>query len=293
MQHSAQRNIDHTHSGSLLVSAILEQDYATYPTPGDTVTSATQLIFQALQRITDDPTSLGTFQWETLYTDSYGAKYAQEVGLKYTDKDECKYTFQFASRMVPVWLARDPSLVQYSEAFEALSCLEVQAMRIAEHLAIGFDNFNATLPNHQKYPGSLAEKVRLGTCITRGLRYPALLFGQARPMLALGHFDRSFATPLWGSTHPGLRVRRSSDGIMQSIRQSSQGVAVIVGEKFAAATRGMFGYGTYHDVKTEQTTDDRFALVSFVHIADFPGDAQWLHEHLIEIQSLEHQFRAH
>lgn len=245
-------------------------------------------IREGMRRLTDDPHSLKSFAWHVLQEDLFGPKYHQEVGLKNTspDDDEKKFTFHYAPEMLSEREFKHAPFGDYQALFDALHDLDRWAQGIALAVAGCFDARNRKPGALKRYPGSLVQRLHQGRRIIRVLRYQQK--ANEAPD-AVMHIDRSLFTVHPWSSHPGLRFSTTPGKTLAVNETSISRAAVFPGEKFAAATRGAFGYGTPHGVRDERwekgtRTEDRYAIVCFTHPGPDTGDAAWLlaNRHLIE-----------
>ncbi len=251
-------------------------------------------IVEGMVKLTDDTTRHAHFPWEVILSDLYGKGYEQEVGLRRPEdnkRGERKFTFQYRPQMVPRLIERGTPVAEYQDFLTALYYLDEYTKSVAIAVAETFDETNRRRGNAITYPGSFAERLREGSCTIRVLRYLV----QKEEIITLDlpdaapHIDRSALTVHSWASHAGLRVF-GHDHTSQCVDETSFGsVAVFPGEKFAAITRGIFGYGTPHGVRDErrkagQRDGDRFAIVCFMHPIAKEKDAQWLlaNKHLIE-----------
>jgi hypothetical protein len=241
------------------------------------------LVRGGMQAITDDPHGLQKFPWRNLVEDAYGPKYAQEVGLKTTKTgdSESKWTFHYSYGIEAS--TSGPQLIEHAKFFDALRWFDHWSLAIALKVAQTFDAANRI---EQTYPGSMVQRLQSGTRVIRVLRYRKK--EDDKPDATM-HVDRSLFTIHAWSSHAGLRIR-SPDHTVCSIQETScEAAAVFPGEKYAAVTRGAFGFGTPHGVRDERRAtgirqEDRYAIVCFVHPETQLNDAEWLktNRHLIE-----------
>jgi len=136
--------------------------------------------------------------------------------------------------------------------------------------------------------GALGPRVNTGKCVTRVLRY---LPRAETADDATVHIDRSACTVHWKSTRQGLRIFDPNREVHEAKETADDTIAIFPGKKFAAVTRGVFGFGTPHGVKEHARivpgAEDRFALVSFVHIPLSINDVAWYLAHQNETDALE------
>jgi len=237
-------------------------------------------IRDSMKFITDNAARQAHFPWYDLIRDIYGKKYTQEVGLKSTQPDdsENKFTFHFAPGMMKSLWENNVPVLEYALFFKALHELDQWSLDIALAVAEMYDKTNRRHDGGPKYPGSMVQKIKAGSRIIRVLRYRKKNDDapDAKP-----HVDRSIFTVHAWSSHPGLKMF-SSNGMCLPVNETAHdSVAIFPGEKYAAVTRGLFGFGTPHGVRDERHTngtrdEDRYAIVCFVHPVSLKQDAEWL-----------------
>lgn len=239
------------------------------------------VIRAGMKKITETPELQEAFPFRVAGTDAYGDRYNMEVGLRQRNDRERKWWFQY---MPKAYLAPSPAQRKTGAFLGALHDLDKKAIEIAIALAECFDARNRRKNTSEKYDGSMAQRIRNGSCITRVLRYLSVdTVASAYP-----HVDRAAFTVHWGATHEGLVVFGPSGDRMRVRERSNDIVAVFPGEKFAAISRGSLGLGTPHGVKRDrEANEDRYAFVSFVHPEAVDGDVAWLLAHRSEIEERE------
>lgn len=238
-----------------------------------------------MERITDDVSLHEAFPWRTFELDAYGKMYRQEVGLSPPDasKDDRKFRFQFTPEMVPDVPPDALDVPEVRRMLQALGRIEARACTIAHAALESYDTENT---GGREYRGSLAALLHGGRCITRVLRYRDRT--DAAPD-AKPHIDRSLLTVHNWSSHPGLRVLTPHGNVRMVRETSPKSVTLFGGEKLFALSRGVLGFGTPHGVRDERRvhgtrSEDRYAIVSFVHPITRLCDANWLlaNRYLIE-----------
>lgn len=237
-------------------------------------------VLKGMYLMTEDKALGEQFPWHAYTADEYGRGYEQEVGLEHKVDDEKKWKFQYMSAAYGRGETAPSALKPF---FCALHELESEALALVLALAEEFDDRNRAKSTMHKYPGRLKSKLARATCVTRILRYPKWIHATQR---AKTHIDRSFMTAHWFGTHEGLMLY-TPNGAWERINETSCNNTVLFpGEKFAATTRSMLGtYGTPHGVWCDENlTEDRYAIVSFVHPQADNDDCAWLsqHKHLIK-----------
>lgn len=244
-------------------------------------------VLDGMRVLTEDGALASQFTWRAYTVDEYGKGYEQEVGLDYREDDERKWKFQYMSQAYGRGESGPAALRNF---FRCLGELEQHAIDMARALAVEIDERNASKTTLRKYPGSLHAKLRDATCVTRILRYPC---GTHATRRAKTHVDRSFMTAHWFGTHRGLKLYTPSGSWERIDETSFETMALFPGEKFAAATKGILGtYGTPHGVWCdEDLTEDRYAIVSFVHPGAFVQDCKWLLENKATIEAYEESLR--
>lgn len=260
--------------------AMNRNGYLEVPADSDFLRPRTNAIVAGMKLITDEPARHTHFPWRDLLVDCYGQKYTQEVGLRCSapDDSENKYTFHYNLGMMHELLKSGVPLPEYGPFFNALEELDQWSLTIALAVAGVYDDTNRRRVKKTGYPSSMVRKIMRGSRIIRVLRYRKK--DDAAPD-AKPHVDRSLFTVHAWSSHPGLKIC-APDGSWWPVNETAyNSVAVFPGEKFAAVTRGIWSFGTPHGVRDERRahgsrTDDRYAIVCFVHPEPLPDDAEWL-----------------
>jgi hypothetical protein len=193
-----------------------------------------------------------------------------------TVDDPLKDRFHYAARLLH--LLRPEDRTKYASFMSALDELSKSALSIVRQIAEEFDRVKAQHSRYKSYPGSLTERMYGAVAITRLLRY-----GKA---FAKVHRDRDGFSVHHYSSHSGLYLfdkKKKAHGIEETSPYSR---SVFTGEKFWAATRGLFGTAVPHGVEASAYIPPipRFAIVTFIHIALTPADVKWLSEHVKEIE---------
>lgn len=259
---------------------VLRHGFVEVPMSENWLTDNVNQVLKGMRLITEDRSLGSQFPWHAHMTDEYGKGYEQEVGLEHKEDDEKKWKFQYMS---DAYGRGEEASSELKSFFCALHELESEALALALALAEEFDDHNGAKSTMRKYPGRLRQKLLHATCVTRILRYPKWMHATQR---AKTHIDRSFMTAHWFGTHEGLMLH-TPRGTWERINETSCNNTVLFpGEKFAATTRSMLGtYGTPHGVWCDEAlTEDRYAIVSFVHPKADSDDCAWLsqHKHLIK-----------
>lgn len=205
-------------------------------------------------------------------------------GLVRRSDDEQKWFFHFYGSATEQHLrAAGAPVDDYAAFFASLHRMNAAAKARALDLARIYD---ARFPCPS---GPLAPRIERSLCLTRILRY--LHRGHSADNDATVHLDRNAITVHWVSTKPGLVIFDPLGEKHRAAELAHDRIAVFTGKKFAAATRGEHGFGTPHGVKDlERHTrfgEDRFAIITFVHLALSDGDVQWLKSHKAEMDALE------
>lgn len=239
------------------------------------------------------------FPWQIMETDGYGENYAQDIGFRPPEENkrgERKFTFHYLDSMVPLFASRGVPIHEYSDFLGALRQLSHYGMVIAMAVAEAFDNANRRAGS-EKYPGSLADRLRRGRFVIRILQY----LEQHQEVLAQDlpdaseHLDRGVFSPHFWSSEKGLYLFGPDRERHEAEETSFSAVTVFPGKKFAAATRGKFGYGTVHGVRDHRRggirNSDRIAIVGFAHPIALPGDVDWLLANKQAMEAWEKSFR--
>ena len=242
------------------------------------------VIQEGLTRMSNNPAHHEAFKEVILNTDEMG--WPQDSGLVRRSDSERKWFFHYCGDLTYSHLCASGAPVhEYENFFRALAKINARARIYAYQLAYAYDTY-FSCPS-----GPLAPRIKNAFCLTRALRYMSR--EETESYDAGIHFDRSFITPHWISTQPGLMLF-APDGTKHEARETSYDtIAMFPSKKFAAVTRGKHGFGTAHGVKNKlrhKTTEDRFALVSFVHIPLSPEDVAWLKSVSAQMEHAEKKY---
>lgn len=154
--------------------------------------------------------------------------------------------------------------------------LNMMAQLYASGIAAVFDEMNAERLGGC-YPGSMLSRVSLGSSVTRHLSYRPL--GDDPAPDAQVHRDRSCWTFHWRSSHRGLVLFDHAKMPVRPDETSCENLLVFPGTKFWSITRGKFGTGALHGVKSMRGAEDRHATVSFEHPYLTREDVLWHRAH--------------
>ncbi len=252
---------------------IVTRGFVEFSIDPDFLQSTVPSIIEGMVRMTTNPHHIDEFKVKILGTDEAG--WPQDSGLVKRSDDEKKWFFHYCGDTTYTHLERSGAPVYYYDTFfSALEKVNKQARLFALQFARQYDEVRAgTTPK-------LAPRVKNAYCLTRVLRY--LKRDEVEKNDANIHLDLSFMTVHWISTQPGL-VLFGPDGNQYRTQETAyDSVALFPGKKCAAVMRGEHGlgtYGTFHGVKNplrHVAKEDRFALVSFVHIPLSDEEAMWL-----------------
>ncbi len=272
---------DHTSAESLFRSGahifLKQNNFVELSANPAFVRSRTAAIQSGMETITSDPKLRELFPFYGHLVDGYGSKYQQETGLKHEQSDgENKFVFQYIDGV------DYPTDNHACRAFlRALS--EIDAM--GREYAIGLAECHDTaFGNAQPYEGTLVDRVRRGTSVTRVLRYLPVEDGASD---AYPHIDRGIISIHWKASHEGLYVFLP-DGSKTRVREcENDSVCAFFGRKYVAATQ-QIGNGCPHGVRYDRKPGkDRYSIVTFVHPAAVDSDVAWLLAHDAEIKAYE------
>lgn len=228
------------------------------------------VIQEGLMRMSNNRAHHTPFKEVILQKDEVG--WPQDSGLVQRSDDEKKWFFHYCGDLTYSHLVASGAPVhEYDNFFRALAMTNARARIYAYELARAYDG-QFSCPS-----GPLVPRVKNAFCLTRALRY--MPREETEDYDANIHFDRGFVTSHWMSTQPGLALFGPDGRKYEAQETSPSHVTLFPSKKFAAVTRGKHGYGTAHGVKNKlrhTATEDRFALVSFVHISLSDDDATWL-----------------
>ncbi len=251
---------DHIRS---VCDSLLRDRYAEMPIDRLFLGSRMRVIFKGMRHLTESERLHKYFPWKVFRADAYGSAYTQEVGLTHReDRGEDKYVFQYASGHS---YSAVPSCKNFLDALEDLNDHAFRvSVRIAEHLdARGICS----------QQGSFAERIRLGTCITRVLRYCTNEEGKSD---AYPHADRGIFSIHWGASHEGLWVFRPNGSRTRIRELEADTIAVFTGRKFAAALRDRTAVCPHGVGFMSTDGGDRYSVVTFVHPGAAASDVRWL-----------------
>lgn len=264
--------------------AIFAQGFTEFAIEPEFLAQVVPAVKEGLTRMSDTTSHHASFQKVVLGKDEMG--WEQDSGLVRRSDREKKWFFHYCGGITYSHLhASGAPVHEYDEFFRALATVNARARMYASQLAKAYDK-RFSCPS-----GPLAPRAEKSYCLTRALRY--LKTQESSEPDATVHFDRGFVTPHWVSTQSGL-VLFGPDGTRREAQEKSlKHVAIFPSKKFAAVTRGKHGFGTAHGVKNKlrhQTAEDRFALVSFVHIALSANDIAWLKSVEEQMEQAEKSF---
>lgn len=199
-----------------------------------------------------------------------------------THNDAGKNRFHFADPLVSMLSVRAKS--EYASFLRSAQRFNAIAKKLALSVADEFDRVNALLPVHERFPGSLRERLEHMFIITRLIRYHPL---RAQIPDAQVHCDRSLFTVHHYSSASGLRVFDKAKQSHATDETNPETLCLFTGEKFRIATRGMFGPAAAHGVYDERRLGTaptpeggmRFVAVTFVHCALCAEDVAWFLQH--------------
>lgn len=208
---------------------------------------------------------------------SKAALSAVEIAEGRTQNDMNKWRFHYGDDLL---LKLPPELLtDYYDFFGACQVLNERGREKAIRLAEAFDEMNDGV---ERYPGSLAERMKAGKAYTRLLRYEDT---KETKLVLFDHQSRP----------------------VHSQESDPRHVLMFVGTKFWAVTRGMYGTGTIHGVYSKQSahfdaslhrdrdcitihwisesdeSGHRLAIVTFVHCALYPEDVAWFNAHICDL----------
>jgi hypothetical protein len=249
---------------STLFEDITSQGFCAQPVHPDFLGQRLPHILQGMQRITEHPKEQKYFPWQTLPADLYGQDQAIEYGLRLPEAGKPpKYVFHYVcgiESLLEGWVPQN----QYKPFLWALHGVATWSHKLAIAAAAQFDQNNRGV-----YSGSLAERLQQGQVVVRVLRYK-----HTQDTCAQTHFDRSLLTLHLHASHPGL-VLFGPDNTPHEFPETAHGpVAIFPGAKFIGATGGAYGPLTPHGVRASEASDDRYALVSFIHPKAVEGDVK-------------------
>lgn len=243
------------------LDAFLRRGFAELPYDPSHLARHIPVITDGMRRLAGDELAQRLMAERTIRHDEAGWK--QEAGyVKRTDEE---YKEFFHHQSPPVAWPDDPHLRAYAEFIDA--CGEMTRLAKAVALSFAADLEAAELlPDDGEIP--LSSAIGRSNAVTRILRYPPLPAERGNHAEAYAHFDRSCMTIHWWASHEGL-VIFDREGRMQRVHERAwDRIAVFPGKKFYGLTGGRFGNLGIHGVRDARGTgrsDDRFALVTFVH----------------------------
>ena len=212
-----------------------------------------------------------------------------------TRDDPRKERFHYMTRL-PMFLSQETRL-EHDDFLKALRTINLQARRIALEVAREMDRVNRMFPEgHQSiYPRDLFPLVRRSSIITRLVRYHHVK-GLASD--AQVHRDRALLSVQEFSNVPGLCLFTREGKVQAGNETDPASIIVFTGEKFWAVTRGVFGTGVPHgvyDLRREgeaPVEEERFAVVSFVHIPLIQKDVSWLTSRISELKIDQEKYKT-
>lgn len=210
--------------------------------------------------------------------------------------DPNKERFHYAPSLLA--LISEETRSAHAKFLTALSDINTEAHNIALVFASEMDRVNGMLPREHlsTYVGSFVERITSSCTITRLVRYRHVA---GRVSDAKVHRDRDFLSVHHYSNASGLCFfDKKDDRIEVDNEVDPSSVSIFTGEKFWAVTRGVFGTGALHGVFDRRRAqeslldEERFAVVSFIHVPLETRDLLWLRAHLDEIHIDQGRFQT-
>ncbi|MBL8158341.1 hypothetical protein JNK62_02315 [bacterium] len=187
-----------------------------------------------------------------------------DSGLYRRSEREQKWFFHCFKETADRMIARAAPVDRYTDLFHAMEDLNRRSLGIATLVGTLLDEYHAA--NGIQVPYSLEQSFIGGACVTRTLRYLERAVGKPD---ATAHIDRAGITVHWWGSRQGLVVIDESGTRHRILETEYDTICIFPGKKFGAITKYAYGHGTLHGVvdtaRESGATDDRFAVVSFVH----------------------------
>ena len=271
-------HIDETRLRSFLERGFIELDF-----DASLLAPHIPVIQDGMRRLSRDSDAQSLLAEKTIRTDEAGWK--QEAG--YVKRIDREYKEYFHHQSLPVAWPDTPTTRRYADFFASCGAMT----RMAKDLVMAFV---AELESAEFVPesddGPISTAVARSNAVTRILRYPPLPEERGNHAEAYAHFDRSFMTVHWWASHEGLAIFDKAGTAHRVAELHWNRVALFPGKKFFGLTQGRFGRLGIHGVRDARGTgrsDDRFALVTFVHAALSEDEARMIHDKKSEFDHAE------
>lgn len=253
------------------------------------------VILSGMRDMTDSQENRALFPMRIVDTDEIDDD--QEAGLvrrkgpTSNQGKENKFFFHYH----PAYEPEKGGRKKFGEFLRSCDAINTQAKQIALAIASAIDKSHAeagiVAPN-------LYNAISQAPTITRILRYLPRKDAGADAYI---HLDRGVLSPHWFATHQGL-ILFDRNGAPHRVDETAlDKIAMFISKKFAALfadikddtlCRSKYGFGVPHGVldprrEIGMRTEDRFAVVSFVHAKLTPRAAAWLKRTAGEMEAYE------
>jgi len=239
----------------------LERGFIELPYDPALLAAHVPTIRDGMRLLADDTYAQRLLAERTIRHDEVGWK--QDAG--YVKRTDQEYKEFFHHQSLPVTWPDDPHLRLYAEFIDACGAMTRMAKKLVSSFVERLELAELIRDSNER---PLSSHVARSNAVTRVLRYPPLPPERGAHTEAYAHFDRSFMTVHWWASHEGLVVFDREARPHRIAECAWDRVAVFPGKKFYGLTGGTHGHLGIHGVRDARGTgrsEDRFALVTFVH----------------------------